>query len=458
MQERKYDVIFMGGGGASYPGAFQLAESGHKILMVDPKGNLGGNCLFSGCIPSKTVRKSLMDYAVISAYNGSIKLPDMWSDVQSFKDSVQKIRYDNHYREIRDHETNVDFVKGTTSFLSDSTLEVSGEQSFTASSGNIVIGTGADPFIPDLPGSSLALTSDNIFAYKSSIGQLPGSIILIGGGYISVEIADMLAPFGIELTIIQSHDRLLPGMDKAISDEALRLMSGKHVSVIFNGKVKEISKSGKMKIVKLMDGDEEKILSAEEVVMATGRRPHIKGIGLEKTTVKTLNNSIVVDSHMRTSRQNIFATGDVIGRSMLFHAAVKESVIAARNIEGKQNYVMNFSAIPFTLFSYPELGSVGYTEADVINMGIDYEVVSQSLEGDAQSQIFRQRDGWFKIVIEKDGGRILGFQTFAHDGADLVAYFTAAIENGMTAKALAMSCEPHPTTFEAIPSSLRKYL
>jgi len=91
-------------------------------------------------------------------------------------------------------------------------------------------------------------------------------------------------------------------------------------------------------------------------------------------------------------------------------------------------------------------------------MGIDYEVVSQSLEGDAQSQIFRQRDGWFKIVIEKDGGRILGFQTFAHDGADLVAYFTAAIENGMTAKALAMSCEPHPTTFEAIPSSLRKYL
>lgn len=458
MAERKYDVIFMGAGGASYPGAFQLAESGYKVLMVEPKGNLGGNCLFSGCIPSKTVRKSLMDYAMISTYNGSIKLPEMWTDVQTFKDSIQEIRYGNHSREIKDHQDNVDFVKGIASFKSDTMVEVNGDQPFTATSESIVIGTGADPFIPDIPGSKLALTSDDIFAYKSAIGQLPGSIIMIGGGYISIEIADMLAPFGIEMTIIQSHDRLLPGMDRLISDEALRLMAGKHVNVIFNGKVKEISIMGKMKAVKFLVGDDEKTLSAEEVIMATGRRPHIKGIGLEKTAVDVVRGSIAVDSHMRTSRQNIFATGDVIGKAMLFHAAVKESVIAARNIQGKPDYEMNFNSVPFTLFSYPELGSVGYTEADATRLGIECEIVSESLEGDAQSQIFRQRDGWFKIVVEKNGGKILGFQTFAHDGADLVAYFTAAIENGLTARDLSKSCEPHPTTFESIPSALRKYL
>jgi len=454
LQEKKFDVIFIGGGGASYPGAFELARAGKSVLMVDRKGNLGGDCLYAGCIPSKAVRMKILEY---SSTNGKVDPDEVWNEAIETKERVQRIRYKHHLEEIKEHEPNLTFVRGWATILSKHRVRVEGDEVFDAIGKYLVIGVGADGISLNIPGKELAITSDDLFAYRKTIKRLPRSLAIIGGGYIGVEVADMLSRLGLEVSIIEMMDRLLPNMPKDLSKYVEEKFREAGVNLYLNSPVRSIEKNGEKKIVKAKNVEVE----AEEVLMAVGRRPRLKGYGLESLENEGLKveKAIVVDNALKTSIDNVYATGDVTGKAMLFHAAVKESIVAAKNIlTGRDAYHINYHSIPFTVFTYPEIGMVGYSEEELKALGIPYDVIDYKLDRDAQSQITNTHTvGRMKILLERESLRILGAQAYAHDAAELMAVFTVAIENNLTAKNLAWSALPHPLTFESINYSMRPY-
>jgi dihydrolipoamide dehydrogenase len=458
MSQKDFDVIFIGGGGASYPGAFELAKAGKKVLMIDNKGNLGGDCLYAGCIPSKTVRTKILEF---TSANKEIDPEKVWNEVVKLKEYVQDIRYQQHMEEIREHGPNLTFVKGWATILSSNKVKVEGEENFEANTKYLVIGTGAEHIILNIPGKDMVITSDDLFAYQKTMKKVPKSIAIIGGGYIGVEVADMLSRLGVEVSIIEMMDRLLPTMPLDLSKAAESHMKEAKVNLYLNSPVASIEKKGDKKIVKANSKSGVIEVEADEVLMAVGRKPRLKGYGLEnleKDGLKIERNAIWVSPSLRTSLFNVFATGDVTGKAMLFHAAVKESIIAAKNILiGRDAYRMNYHSVPFTVFTYPEIGLIGYTEEELKSLGIPYDVVDYKLAGDAQSQITNHREGWMKIFLEKETLRILGVQVYSHDAAELMGAFAVALENGLTAKNLAWVCGPHPLTFESINYAMRSY-
>jgi len=456
----KVDVVFVGGGGASYPGAFELAEAGLSVLMVDEKGNLGGDCLYAGCIPSKTVRTKILEY---TSTTNKVDPEQVWQEVVRAKEEVQRIRYEHHMEEIKEHEPNLSFAKGWATILGPNKVRVDTEDgTFEVETKRLVIGAGAEHVIIPIPGKELAITSDALFAYQKTMGRPPKSLAVIGGGYIGVEVADMLSRLGAHVSIVEMMDRLLPNMPPELSEAALQRMKEAGVDVYIRSPAQGIEKRGEYKVLKAKSADGKEVeVEAEEVLMAVGRRPRTRGYGLEALEsqgLKVDKTGVQVTPGLRTALPNVYAAGDVTGKAMLFHAAVKESVIVAKNIlAGKEVYRFNYHSVPYTIFTYPEIAMVGYTEDELKSLGIQYEVVNYSLKHDAQSEIVGHREGWMKILLEKESLRILGFEAYAHDAAELSAVFAAAIENNLTAKNLAWIAGPHPLTFESINYAMRPY-
>ncbi len=456
----RVDVAFIGGGGASYPGAFELAKAGLSVLMVDEKGNLGGDCLYAGCIPSKTVRTKILEY---TSTTRKVDPDDVWQEAVKAKEWVQDIRYEQHMREIKEHEPNLTFVKGWATILSPNRLRLTTEEgTFEVETRRLVIGAGAEHVMLNIPGKELTITSDMLFAYKKTMNHLPKSLAIIGGGYIGVEVADMLSRLGVQVSIVEMMDRLLPNMPPELSDAALQRMKEAGVNVYLKSPAAAVEKRGELKVLKARSSDGKEIeVEAEEVMMAVGRRPRLTGYGLEVLEAQGLQagkGGIAVTPGMITTLPNVYATGDVTGKAMLFHAAVKGSVIAAKNIlANKEVYRFNYHSVPYTIFTYPEIALVGYTEDELKSMGIQYDTILYKLAGDAQSQIVNHREGWMKILVERESLRILGFEAYAHDAAELAAVFAVAIENNLTAKNLAWTAGPHPLTFESINYALRPY-
>ncbi|MGC9071800.1 MAG: dihydrolipoyl dehydrogenase [Acidilobus sp.] len=457
----KVDALFIGGGGASYPGAFELAKAGQSILMVDEKGNLGGDCLYAGCIPSKAVRTKILDY---TSTTNRVDPEEVWRAAIELKEWVQDIRYEQHMEEIKEHEPNLAFIKGWATIEGPNRVHISTEEGgFEVETRNLVVGAGAEHVMLNIPGKELSITSDEFFAYRKAMRKPPRSLAIIGGGYIGIEVADMLSRIGVHVTMVEMMDRVLPNMPPDLSKAALQRMQEAGVEVHLGFAAAGIEKRGEHKVLKAKSKDGKELeVEAEEVLMAVGRRPRTKGYGLEALQAQGLElekGAIKVTTGMKTNMPNVYATGDVTGKAMLFHAAVKESVVAAKNIltGGREVYRFNYHSVPYTVFTYPEIAFVGYAEEELQAIGVPYEVVFYKLAGDAQSQIKGHREGWMKILLERESLRILGFQAYAHDAADLSAIFAVAIENNLTAKNLAWVPGPHPLTFEAINYAMRPY-
>ncbi len=458
---RRVDTAFIGGGGASYPGAFELARAGQAVLMVDEKGNLGGDCLYAGCIPSKAVRTRILDY---TSTTNKVDPEEVWRAAVELKEWVQDIRYEQHMEEIKEHEPNLTFVKGWATVEGPNRVRVSTEEGeFEVETRNLVIGAGAENVVLNIPGKEFTISSDHLFAYRKAMRKPPRSLVIIGGGYIGVEVADMLSRIGVHVAIVEMMDRLLPNMPPDVSKAALQRMQEAGVEVHLGFSAAGIDRRGESKVLRARSKDGRELeLEAEEVLMAVGRRPRTKGYGLEALQAQGLEldrGAIKVTPGMKTTLPNVYATGDVTGRAMLFHAAVKESIVAAKNIlaGGREVYRFNYHSVPYTVFTYPEIAVVGYSEEELQASGVPYEVVLYRLAGDAQSQIVGHREGWMKILLERESLRVLGFQAYAHNAADLSAVFAVAIENNLSAKNLAWVPGPHPLTFEAINYAMRPY-
>ncbi len=454
-KNEEYDVIIVGGGGGGYHGAFELSKGGKSVLLVDDKGNLGGNCLYEGCIPSKSV--ALMVYLMEKVKNvlkgsaSGLNQESLWSVVIDHKDEVQTIRYKQHIREIKEHE-NIDFVRGIAKFIDAHTLKVEaldGSWSKRITGKNTIIAAGSVSSTIPIPGTDLSIGSLELFGYKTSYRNMPDNIVIIGGGYIGVEVSEMLSSVGKNVTILEMLPRIMSGWDSELVYEMEKTLQKRNVKLITGAKVSGIRMNGCQKEVSYTTQDGRKIsIVADEVIMATGRKPYIEGLehlGIVK------NGHVEVDTAMRTVIPNVYATGDVTGKYMQYHSAVKESVITAWNIlHGSPVYEFNYSTVPVTVFTEPEASVVGITEDEARSRGIAYTAIKYPLEDNAYAQIVGIRDGWLKLIVEKESQRIIGGAIYGDSASMIINEIALAIATNARINDLARLAHQHPTIFESI--------
>ncbi|MGC9209446.1 MAG: dihydrolipoyl dehydrogenase [Nitrososphaeria archaeon] len=453
-----YDVLIIGGGGGGYHGGFQLSDSRKRALLVDDKGNLGGNCLYEGCIPSKAVYMTIYlteKVKNIAEHPGAISVnmvKDIWEKAVEHKDWVQEIRYQQHIREILEHE-NLEFVKAIARPLGCCEAEIvsaDGSWRKRVRSKYMIVATGSVPVRPPISGAELTIGSEDLFGYRTDYRKPGRSFIIIGGGYIGVELASALSRISTDVTIVEMLPNILSGWDQDAVAEIRSVLEEKGVKIMTNSRVVSIEKEGGQKRVVYQDpAGNTRNAVADEVVMAVGRVPYVEG--LEPIGLKIDRGKVVTDSHMRTSVDRVYAAGDVLGKYMLFHAAVKGSVIAAWNIAAERPlYEMNFRSVPVSVFTEPEMASVGITPGEAERLGIPYTTVSYPLEDDAYAQIMKMRKGWVKITVERETQRVIGGLIVGEAASLIINEIALAVAVNARIKDLGVLAHQHPTIFEAI--------
>ena len=325
MQKIKYDLITIGAGGGAYPAAFRLARSGLKVLMVDPKGVMSGNCLAEGCVPSKAVREIAEHWERQRRFSSFGLEGDLVLDFERMmihKDSVQKMRYQQHEEELS-RTPGLHLLKGTAKMVSNHDVLVLTDEGESLFEGNdILIASGSDVFIPPIPGSNLCLTSHDLYKMNSVLQSCPALVVVVGGGYVGLETATFFAAFGSSVTVLDLGDQLLPGIDPEIVSMLVSQISSR-ITPILSAQVLSItSLTDKKKSVRYRQNQTEVDVVAEMVFMAAGRRPVIPD-GAKEAGIVMGPRGIEVDDQMRTNLPHIFACGDVNGRTPLFHAAVR---------------------------------------------------------------------------------------------------------------------------------------
>ena len=453
------DVAVLGAGGAGYPGAFLLAKSGRSVMMVDPIGNLGGDCLAEGCVPSKAMRESGMARAASAKYKffglGSAT-PDVdWSAVLAHKDYVQNTRYQQHSEEI--HASTVIFHEGVGRILTDHSVEVqtiSGE-TILYEYRNLIIGTGSRPHILSIPGAELALTSHHLFRRGADL-PLPRRLIVIGGGYIGLEAASMLQHLGTECVVLEATEHLIPGVDVELA-EFLHGALRQRLQIILDARVGSIRKIQSGLTVSYQHDGVEHRVEGDAVLLATGREAALpEGIA---TLGFAEHGSIEVGNDLRTKISHIYAPGDVNGRSMLFHSAVRQSLVAAHNIlaGGQACKRMDFHSVPFTVFTEPEVAWVGLSEEAAKTKFGQVSVTRYDYRTDSRAQIFGETNGFIKLVFDTGTSRLLGAQVAGMDAAHLIAPLALAVQQESTAETLTSVSFPHPMITEGINSAARNF-
>jgi len=458
VQEQQTDVVILGAGGGGYPAAFLLARAGLRVVMVDPIGNLAGNCLAEGCIPSKTVREASLVRARAEKYGVfglSGPVPDVnWRGILAHKDRVQNIRYRQHRETI--NTSSVFFHAGMGHILDEKRVEVeTAQETLRYTFRHLIVATGSKPRLSSIPGAQLAITSSDLFRLGADL-PLPRRLVILGGGYIGVEVASMLNNLGTWVTLLQRAERLLPGVDPTLS-QALYDGLSQRVHIELGAEATCIEKvTGGMQ-VRYRQRGQEHIVAGDAVLMATGREcvfpEGMQALGLDQYKAPAVND------RLQTSNPRVYAPGDVNGRSMLYHSAVRQSLVAAHTIlaGGLPVDRVDFESVPFTVFTEPEVAWVGLTEQQAREHYGCIEIARYDYAVEPRAQIFDEMQGFIRLIFACQTGRLVGAQIVGLDAAQVIAPLAFAINQGLGAAALTEVVFPHPMIVEGINKAARQF-
>jgi len=456
------DTITLGAGGGAYPAAFALARAGRQVVMVDAKGVMSGNCLAEGCVPSKAVfemaeLRRRLHLGPMAHALGPLGAPTDYRAVLAHKADVQRTRYRQHDEELAAAGDRLQLVHGTARLVDAHVVEVgtdAGLLQFRAD--HVIIATGSDVFVPPIPGAALCATSHDLFALDATVTSLPERLVVIGGGYIGLEVACMLQGLGSTVTVLEALDQLLAGMDP----DFVTLLSGgldPSVTVKLGAGVTAITRSGEGFEVHYRHDDVDHQLGADLVLMAVGRRPVIPA-GAGSIGLALDGHALAVDPSLQVpSHRHIYAPGDVNGRSPLFHSAVRQSLVAAHNIMAGDEVVdrMDFASVPTTIFTAPEGAYVGLLRGGAAAQGIPTLEASYGLETDSRAQILAEPYGEIRLFFHAESLRVLGGWVVGIDAAQLVGQIGQAVAAGLSAYDLARFADQHPTAAEGISRAAR---
>ncbi len=446
-------VAVIGAGPGGYPAAFLAADLGLDVTLIDPEENPGGVCLYRGCIPSKAllhVAKLIAEAAHSSAWGVEFGKPRIDLDkLREWKNRVVGKLVGGLGQLSRQRKIN--YVQGRAAFSDSHTLEIKRNDGETEmlSFENAVIGTGSRPSaIPGIPeGSPRILDSTSAL----DLPYIPKTMLIVGGGYIGLELGTVYAALGTEVSVVEMTSGLMPGVDR----DLVRILQ-KKAETVFNS----IMLDTKVVDMKESDGGIEVGFEKEAehtgqdlfdtVLISVGRKPNIEGLGLENTNVKTNSKSfIMVDEERRTSEPHIFAIGDVAGEPMLAHKATHEGRVVAEILAGKPT-VFQPNAIPAVVFTDPEIAWCGLTETEAAEMGIDIKVAKFPWGASGRATTLDRNDGMTKLVIDPETERLLGMAIVGTGAGELISEGVLAVEMSALASDIELSIHPHPTLSETV--------
>lgn len=446
------ETVVIGSGPGGYVAAIRAAQLGRKVTIIE-KGNIGGVCLNVGCIPSKALIHASEEYqhSLDSSLLGisnkettiDFKKTQEWKDekvVRTLTKGVEQLLKKNK----------VTIVKGEAYFVNSQTIHVMfGEsEGQTYKFEKAIIATGSRP---------IELSS---FKFKKRIidstgalnlTEIPKKMIVIGGGYIGTELAGAYAQLGTEVTILEGLNQILTGFEKDMVSLVERNFKQKGVKVITNAMAKSSEQDDQhVTVTYEVEGKEEK-LEADYVLVSVGRRPNTDDIGLDIADIKTNEKGLIqVDEQGRTNKKNIFAIGDIVPGLALAHKASYEAKVAAEAISGSKGAAVDYMAMPAVCFTDPELATVGFTEKQAKEKGMNVKSSKFPLAGNGRALSLNKTQGFIRLVTENKGHTIIGAQVAGVNASELIAELGLAVENGLTAEDIALTIHSHPSLGESI--------
>lgn len=457
--DKEKELVIIGAGPGGYAAAFRAADLGLSVTLIDPEVNPGGVCLYRGCIPSKAylhLAKIKQEAMEASEFGIAFKEPEIDAEkIRQWKDGVVKKLTDGLGEIAKARK--VEFIQGKARFVSENKLEIedkAGEKS-EISFKNAILATGSRNL--ELP--NIEIDHERIIdsADALDLKEIPDSMLVIGGGYIGLEMGSVYAAFGTKVSVAEMTPGYLPGTDRDLVEVFENEAPFKEV--FFDTKVEKAEvRNKKVKVsFENEDGKEEK--EYDKVLVAVGRKPNSDKAGLDKAGIKLDEKGFVkVDIQRRSSNKKIFAIGDLTGEPLLAHKASHEGRIAAEVIAGEAGAGYDPRAIPAIVFTNPEIAWCGLTESTAEEQGIKYKKLSFPWSASGRARAIGTSNGLTKLLIDPDTGVILGAAAAGRNAGSLIPEISLAIEMGATAEDLSLSIHPHPTLSETIMEAAERFM
>ena len=449
-----FDLLVIGGGPGGYVCAIRAAQLGLKTGCIESRGTLGGTCLNVGCIPSKSLLnlseiyyKTQRDYNNLGIEVTNVKL-NLNKMMANKNKSVQVL---TKGVEFLFKKNKISYIKGKGVLFSKNDVVVYENGKKTSyKSKNIVIATGSSP--SSLPG--IEIDERNIVSSTGalSLNQVPNNLLVIGGGYIGLEMGSVWSRLGCKVTVIEYLDHIIPGMDREVSKEFQKILSKQGIKFLLNNKVTSVKSKENKVSVEFNDNTSKKKdnIECDKVLVSVGRKPYTEGLNLSKIGInKDKIGRIEVDKEFRTSVKNIFAIGDVIKGPMLAHKAEEEGIAVAEILAGQSGHV-NYNVIPGVIYTSPEVAAVGKTEEELKKLNISYKVGKFPFMANSRAKVNNETEGFVKILADSKTDKVLGVHIIGPHSGDMIAEMAIAMEFGASAEDIARTCHAHPTHTEAI--------
>ena len=449
-----FDLIVIGGGPGGYVCAIRAAQLGLKTACVESRGTLGGTCLNVGCIPSKSLLNLSENYhkAKKNFNNQGIEIGEINLNIKKMMLNKEKsVQVLTKGVEFLLKKNKVTYLKGKGVIFSKNNVVVyNKEEKKSYNAKNIVIATGS--YSTSLPG--IEVDEKNIVSSTGALSfeQVPKNLVVIGGGYIGLEMGSVWSRLGSEVTVIEYLDHITPGMDTEIAKEFQKILIKQGIKFKLNSKVTAIKKNNNQLIVEFENNSNstKENISADKVLVSVGRKPYTEGLNLTKIGVKKDKfGKIEVNDKLQTNIENIFAIGDVIKGPMLAHKAEEEGIAVAEILAGQAGHV-NYDVIPGVIYTSPEVATVGKTEEQLKKLNIDYKVGKFPFIANSRAKVNNETEGFVKILANAKTDKVLGVHIIGPHCGDMIAEMALAIEFGASAEDIARTCHAHPTHTEAI--------
>ncbi len=450
MPDFDFDVVVIGAGPGGYVAAIRAAQHGLRVACVEKRDRLGGTCLNVGCIPSKSLLHATEYYD--EAKGGHLAKFGITFPQVDFDLGVLMAEKDKAVAELTDgvaflfKKNKVEWIKGSAAFVDAKSITV-GERTITAK--NFIIATGSE--VASLPG----VTPDGEIIVTStealSLPAIPEHLVVIGGGYIGLEMGSVWRRLGSRVTVIEYAAQIVPAMDAEIGKAFARILQKQGMELRTGMKVVEARRegSGAVVVVEPTAGGAREEIAADIVLLSTGRRPNTDGLNIEATGLVLDRGRIMVNPDFSTPVPGIWAIGDVVPGPMLAHKAEDEGIACADNIAGLNGQV-NHAVIPAVVYTHPEVGTVGRTEEELKAAGIAYKIGKFPFSANSRAKANRDTEGLVKVLADAATDRVLGVHIIGSVAGTMIAEAALAMEFGASSEDIALTCHAHPTHTEAL--------
>ena len=438
-----YDILIIGAGPGGYVAAIKAAQLGAKVAIIE-KENVGGVCLNHGCIPTKTYLKSAKTYKeVLNSQEFGINVSGEttfdWQKILKRKNDIVKQLTNGVSFLLKKNK--IDVFNGFADVLSSSKVKVNDQILETK---KLVLATGASPIILDVKGAEDALKNNTLVTYREllNITEIPKNLVIIGGGVVGVEFATIFNTFGSKVTIIEKEDSILSNMDLDIKTSYTKRLKTDQIDIITQATITKMTANS---ITYVKEGNETTI-DSDLILMAAGTKSNLQG--LEKLELKLDRSNVVTNEYLETNIPNVYAIGDLNGKYKLAHVAMHEGIIAVGHALGIDIPKMQYDKIPACIYGAPEIATIGLTEKQAKEKGLDYKVAKVPLAAVGKAMVDGQKEGFVKMIVGKKYLDVLGVHIYAYNATELISNISITMELEGTAHEIAHAIFPHPTLSE----------